>query len=118
MNADDGAVVTLEAILRESDEWVGRVVRIRGILQATSTEARLVSGADAVSVEMEKGSIARELIRCGVAPYVGGPLLYDHEVIISAVLSRRMDGSLSLRRIIGMTVSPGKTNEEKVIAFT
>jgi hypothetical protein len=67
---------------------------------------------------METGGIARELIRRGIAPYVGGPLLYDHEVIIRAVPFCRADGGLSLRQVRAITVNPGKANEEKVVSFT
>lgn len=117
MSASDPPLQTLDAIIKEPSHSVNRVVNVRGTLVASSIDARLVCGAESLPVEMECGDVARELIRRGVAPYVGGPLLYDHEVIICAVLSRRADGGLSLRQVRTITVNPGKAGEEKVVSF-
>lgn len=117
MSAPNSSKVTVEEILRDPDHRACRAVTVCGTLQVSATEARLVSGADSISVETENGSIARELIRRGIAPYVGGPLLYDHEAVISAVVSRGKDGSLSLREVRAITLNPGQANEEKVVSF-
>ena len=118
MANDTDPVIALDNLLRDPANWVGREVRVRGTLRASSTETNLVSPAGAISIELGTGNLVPILIRGGVAPYVGGPFLYDHDVVVSAVCCRHEEGGLSLRQIRQVTVNPGNAALERVLEFS
>lgn len=115
MSPDEASVAELEHILRDPGHWIGRTVRIRGTLQASSTEARVIHGAMSIAVDVDERGAARELVSRGVAPYVGGPLLYDHEAILVGTIARRLDGELCLQRVSKITLNPGEPSERTVL---
>ena len=112
-----GSVIVLDDFLRDPSKWVGQEVRVRGMLQASSEAASLVSSTGSIPIEGDKGTVAIILIRGGIAPFVGGPFLFNHEVIVNAVCCRSSTGGYSLHQIRQIAVCTENAVREKVIIF-